>query len=200
MDYIKEKVFLKNNNIQDYRTMIKLTDLLFEGINDNYLYHDTSLENLLGIIKNNFVLEGQEYVSFSRYKNMPNQEFDPEFDAKIVVDKNKLKTKYKIEPYVDPLDDEEEEEYSLYSKQSKWFQAEERIKSPVDIKNSIIYIELPNEKIWFDEASQYIVTSYGNTKSTRLRKKDEPIPVKIKNMFKNILNGLKKNNISYKIR
>jgi len=200
LDYIKEKVFLKNNNIQDYRTMIKLTDLLFEGINDNYLYHDTSLENLLGIIKNNFVLEGQEYVSFSRYKNMPNQEFDPEFDAKIVVDKNKLKTKYKIEPYVDPLDDEEEEEYSLYSKQSKWFQAEERIKSPVDIKNSIIYIELPNEKIWFDEASQYIVTSYGNTKSTRLRKKDEPIPVKIKNMFKNILNGLKKNNISYKIR
>jgi len=180
--------------------MIKLTDLLFEGINDNYLYHDTSLENLLGIIKNNFVLKGQEYVSFSRYKNMPNQEFDPEFDAKIVVDKNKLKTKYKIEPYVDPLDDEEREEYSLYSKQSKWFQAEERIKSPVDIKNSIIYIELPNEKIWFDEASQYIVTSYGNTKSTRLRKKDEPIPVKIKNMFKNILNGLKKNNISYKIR
>jgi hypothetical protein len=183
--------------------MIKLVDILKEineGVNDNHLYHDTSLENLLKIIKSNFVLKGQDYVSFSRYKNMPNQEFDPEFEAKIVVDKNKLKTRYKIEPYVDPLDDEEDDDYSLYSKQSEWFQAEEIIKSPVDIKNSIVYIELPNENKWFEETSKYIVTDYGDSKTKRLRKKDEPIPTKIKNMFKSVINGLKKNNIPYKIR
>ena len=184
--------------------MIKLIDLLKEineEVNDNFLYHDTSLENILGIIKSNFVLyPSDEYVSFSRYKNMPNQEYDSELEAKIVIDKDKLRTKYKTTPYVDPLDDEEEEDYSLYSKQSKWFQVEEIVKGPVDIKNSIKIIELPNEKQWFEETSKYIVTSYGNTKSTRLRRKDEPIPVKTKNMFKNVLNGLKKNNIPYKIR
>jgi hypothetical protein len=180
----------------------EIYEILNEGINDNYLYHNTSLENLLKIIKNNFILKGEHrgYVSFSRYKNMPDQEFNPEFEVKIVVDKNKLKTKYKIEPYVDPQDDEEEEEYSLYSKQSKWFQAEERIKSPVDIKNSIMYIEIPNEKKWFEETSQYVVTHYGDNISRRLRKEDEPIPSNIKNMFKNVLDGLKKNNIHYKIK
>jgi hypothetical protein len=180
----------------------EIYEILNEGINDNYLYHNTSLENLLKIIKNNFILKGEHrgYVSFSRYKNMPDQEFNPELEVKIVVDKNKLKTKYKIEPYVDPQDDEEEEEYSLYSKQSKWFQAEERIKSPVDVKNSIVYIEIPNEKKWFEEASQYVVTHYGGNTSRRLRKEDEPIPSNIKNMFKNVLDGLKKNNIHYKIK
>ena len=62
---------------------------------------------------------------------MPDQEHDPEFEVKITVDKNKLKYKYKIEPYADlTVDDGESDEYSLYSKQSTWFQAEERIKGP----------------------------------------------------------------------
>lgn len=190
-------------NLIELKSLIKeeLYLILNEKVNDNYLYHNTSLENLLKIIKTNFILKGEphKYISFSRYKNMPDQEHNPEFEAKIVVDKNKLKTRYKIEPYVDPLDDDEGE-YSLYSKQSKWFQAEERIKSPVNIKNSIIYIELPNEKKWFEETSQYITTYYGNTTTKRLRKKDEPIPISIKNTFKTILDQLNKNNIPYKIR
>jgi hypothetical protein len=175
---------------------------LNEEVNDNFLYHNTSLENLLGIIKSNFILyPSDEYVSFSRYKNMPNQEYNPKLDAKIVIDKNKLRTKYKITPYVDPLDDEEEEDYSLYSKQSKWFQAEEIVKGPVDIKNYIKIIELPNEKQWYEETSKYITSFFPpNSYSTRLRRDNEPIPNKTKNMFKNVLVGLKKNNIPYKIR
>lgn len=185
--------------------MIKLVNLLkeiTEGVNDNFLYHNTSLENLLGIIKSNFILyPSDEYVSFSRYKNMPDQEHDSKLDAKIVIDKDKLRTKYKSIPYVDPLDDEEEEDYSLYSKQSKWFQAEEIVKGPVDIKNFIKIIELPNEKQWYEETSKYITSFFPpNSYSTRLRRDDESVPNKTKNMFKNILVGLKKNNIPYKIR
>jgi hypothetical protein len=188
--------------------MIKLSDILNEIVNDSLLYHNTSMENLLGIIESNFTLipgfdDGDEdgYVSFSRYKDMPDQEHDPEFEVKITVDKNKLKYKYKIEPYADlTVDDGESDEYSLYSKQSMWFQAEERIKGPVDIKRAIVNISLPNEDEWVEEEGQYVVTHYKGSTTRKLRKPNEPISKSILVMYKNITTLLKKNNIPYTIR
>jgi len=183
--------------------MIKLLDILHEITNSNLLYHNTSMGNLLGIIKSNFTLIPSEegYVSFSRYKNMPDQEHDPEFEVKITVNKDKLKHRYKIEPYADlTIDDDEYDDYSLYSKQSKWFQAEERIKGPVDIKKAIVNVSLPNEDKWIEEESQYIVTHYKGSTSSRLREPDEPISKSILNMYKNVTTLLKKNNMPYTIR
>ena len=92
------------------------------------------------------------------------------------------------------------DEYSLYSKQSKWFQAEERIKGPVDIKRAIVSISLPNEAKWIEEEGKYIVTHYKGSTTRTLRKSNEPIPRSILNMYKNVTTLLKKNNISYTIR
>jgi hypothetical protein len=182
--------------------MIKLLDILKEITDNNLLYHNTSMENLLRIIKSNFTLTPSEegYISFSRYKNMPDQEHDPEFEVKITVDKDKLKYRYKIEPHADLTIDDEEDDYSLYSKQSRWFQAEERIKGPVDIKRAIINISLPNEDKWVEEEGQYIVSHYKGSTSSRLREPDEPISKSILNMYKNVTALLKKNNIPYTIR
>lgn len=177
--------------------------VLNEEINNNYLYHNTSIENFLSIIKDNFILKSPKgFISFSRNKNMPDQEFNSEFEVKIIIDKNKLQTKYKIKPYVDPLDDHEEDEYTLYSKQSKWFQSEEITKSPTDIKNSIAYIELPDKQKWIENEAQYIKTyspKFGSMTKT-LRPPGSPIPKKFNNMYENTIKLLKKNNISYKIR
>lgn len=46
--------------------MIKLVNLLNEineEVNDNFLYHNTSLENILGIIKSNFILKKRQTYS-----------------------------------------------------------------------------------------------------------------------------------------
>ena len=82
--------------------MIKLIDLLREAKNIGNLYHSTSGENLISILKSNSLKVGQEanygmtftdQLSFTRDKN-----YRPG-DYTIEVDGNKLSNNYKITPF-----------------------------------------------------------------------------------------------------
>lgn len=90
--------------------MIKLVDLIKEveearlagdWHNDKppklgHLYHNTTFEGMLGILKSNFVLKtgGNGTLSFSRAKK-----FLKEKDVRIIVDGKKLAQKYDVQPY-----------------------------------------------------------------------------------------------------
>lgn len=108
-----------------------------EGKSVGVLYHFTQFDNFSQIVNDEFILKSQtdEYVSFTRNYNLPNDQifyFRDEDIVRIAVDGDILSNKYKIIPHAKfktKLEDDREE----------------RIKGPVDIKNSIIQIQIePN--------------------------------------------------------
>ena len=120
--------------------------------NNNYLYHYTNIYNLLGILEDGFILKApyshydgeKRYISFTRNKN-----FNFGADVRIVINRDKLKQRYKLEPYhYNPF----REDDSIHKTQ-----LEERIKGDVNIKNSIVmvYIETTNYQFNKESINEY---------------------------------------------
>ncbi len=117
------------------------------------LYHYTSLENAINIIKNgqlksSIADQGKESISFTRNKDFHKRKAvnGVSSEVRLVVDGSKLSTRYKISPHAQ----------LGFGKNTPNFEAEEIIisKSPfqIPIENYIVSVEVPisKSKLLFD--------------------------------------------------
>jgi hypothetical protein len=70
----------------------------------NLLFHSTSFENLVNILKENILKAGRDdiytsSVSFTRCKDLLHSYEDEPGECQLIIDKDLLRTKYKIEPF-----------------------------------------------------------------------------------------------------
>ena len=137
--------------------MVKLVDLLKE-INENKqignLYHFTSLANLKLILKSGILTPSKErkYISFTRNKNLATLGTE-KHDVKIVIDRDKLSNKYKIQPYAQTTPETELDNYlfktnpNIFKKSDPSFEAEvvvnvEKYGNKIDILPYIKHIDV----------------------------------------------------------
>lgn len=84
--------------------MIKLIDLLFEAKQVGILYHYTPLKNIPKILGNNFLNPNEQgQISTTRYSNIDVLQFIERKTnvARLMLDGDKISTRYKIRPFVD---------------------------------------------------------------------------------------------------
>ena len=192
--------------------------------NNNYLYHYTDLVSMVSIIKDNYTLHGgkdvdypNHPVSFSRlgpshyeYNNKMVKPIYIVVDGEereqneltrsvlLVLDKDKLKQRYKIELYNDQVAYRKSyDAMSYYKKTSKnpnkdygdyvKYEYEERIMGPVNIKNSLVLVIINIDA----DNIMGIPTKYNNYSSLENS-------TGIKNL-KFVCNSLKQNNIKFSI-
>lgn len=113
------------------------------------LYHFTSYNSMIQIIRSNMVLttwqkDIQPYVSFTRNKNLQSDTIEKQ--VRIVVDGDKLSDKYNISPHADLKagygrrgQDEAEERISL-----------EKYPKGIDIKSSLINVDVLDFRSYYD--------------------------------------------------
>jgi len=139
--------------------MIKLRDILFEAKQVGVIYHYTTIDNLFSIMKRNYLSSGKfeddNSISFTRDKlfaNTPRTNIGT--DVRLVIDGNKLSSKYKIEPYQFTGSVKTNIDFGEFDFPSMtWVgdEQEERLylpknKSVLDnVKDSIIKIEFPKK-------------------------------------------------------
>lgn len=211
--------------------MIKLIDLIKEArlIGDwpnssppklGNLYHNTSFEGMLGILKSNLILKtgGNGTLSFSRAKR-----FLKDRDVRIVVDGKKLAQKYDVEPYnwggntneweeqivgtnkadisdcvirvlLKPEEESSEEKLDQFVSHYE-IQHQKALKNWPKQKAHLIKVGYDPEKYWKDE-SHYLSQT---PEEYRAELKTLPEFQKKKLLLPEIIKILKKNNIPYEI-
>jgi hypothetical protein len=170
------------NNLDEIKILQKRAGIIVnEGVNDNVLYHFTTLNNLIPILRK-FILNPSKngYVSFTRNPKTKWMDYNNHSLIKFTLDKNILKNRYKIEPYSDIRNNDS---HISYSKDSEYYQSEERIKGDVYIKDALVDITIPSKNNW--------IKDYGG------EFEDEDITAE--EYYDNILSFLRNNNIKYNI-
>ena len=145
--------------------MIKLLDLI-EAKQVGILYHFTSYESLIQIIKDNFILktrsqvnqghkyeQNSNYISFTRSKNIEKSSVPQE--ARIIIDGSKLSEHYKIEQYAD-YKQGYGRGYNKHWEEDRIDESEERIDASkyggkVDISKCVLKIDI----VSFEEETPY---------------------------------------------
>ncbi len=97
---------------------IKLFEnFLLEGVNDNFLYHSTSIRNLIKILDTDSILRksSTHNISFSRNKNFWFNNIQNN-SVRLVLDKRKLASNYKID------------NFDFYGSSKKWDDETQRYK------------------------------------------------------------------------
>ena len=181
---------------------------LFESESKNLgmIYHFTNLDSFvsmvnqkvqfrLGKLPNNNTYK--YYVSFTRNPKM----FSPELRSdkvavRIVIDPNKLKTKYKLEPYLDTRyvkrqDDEAEERIILHNVED-WTK---QYYDYVDILDSIVEINILNKPI-FNDTPFYLIGDKSFRPNLRDEKKKKEELIKIELKYNEELDKISKMNFS----
>lgn len=121
-------------------------EFLNEEVRGQYLYHNTSLINLIDIIDSGKLVGRGKWISFTRskhYKLAPGAFLnDNEQEVTIIFDYEKLKRRNKTRPHAD-LTVVSASRNKLSQLQSKW-ESEERVNSPLklDSRNGLIEIIL----------------------------------------------------------
>lgn len=132
--------------------MIKLVDLLNEAKQVGTIYHFTSLNNLLPILKSGVLVstKGRKYVSFTRNKNLTNLGVENS-QVRFTIDGDNLSNKYKLIPYTQTKPENPNDSYlfksnpKIFSKSEPTFEAEVVI--PIEKYNNKIDILPYIEKI-----------------------------------------------------
>jgi hypothetical protein len=135
------------SNLDEIRILQKRAGITInEGVNDNILYHFTTLNNLIPILRK-FILNPSKngYVSLTRNPKTKWMDYNIHSLVKFTLDKSILKNRYKIEPYADIKNNDND---ISYSKNSEYYQSEERIKGDVYIKDALIGITIPSKNDW----------------------------------------------------
>ena len=123
-----------------------------EKVNDQYLYHNTSLNATMSIIKLGAIGHGDDYnpmigyqslspgyVSFSRSKKYRSAPGAGRAEVRFVFDYQALKRKYRIEPFADGMVVNGDK--FLKGGERRW-ESEEIVWGPVQIKDGLVRIEL----------------------------------------------------------
>jgi hypothetical protein len=140
------------DNLDEIKILQKRAGIIVnEGVNDNILYHFTTLNNLISILRKYTLIPSKNgYVSLTRNPKTKWMDYNIDSLAKFTLDKNILKNRYKIEPYADIKNNDK---YISYSKDSEYYQSEERIKGDVHIKDALISITIPSKTNWIKDFS-----------------------------------------------
>ena len=105
--------------------IITFTHFLNERKQLGIIYHFTTFDNLIGILKSNSLISGYHYISFTRNRLFDDGKFD--LNVRIVFDGDRLSDKYKIEPFL--YDDKFKDEHGIPRFKKE---AEERIISGIE--------------------------------------------------------------------
>lgn len=136
--------------------MVYYENIYIESIKDNALYHKTSLEAFVNIIKSNKIISYQEGgISFTRDKSFDFINYKGDFIGIIItVDKDKIKQRYKITPI---------DEYGYDDDGYRRLEREERVDTkfiPYNKYAEVIDVDGTSIEIYYEKLLDIGINSY----------------------------------------